>query len=65
MLMFSRTMKALAVAYSLVTLLGCASHGDVVRCGGRLEPINLPTPRAAKALESDSSTERDKTEAGS
>lgn len=50
------------MAYLAAALSGCASQGNVVRCDGRLEPINMPMPRAAKALEPDSSTERDDTE---
>lgn len=65
MQMCSRTLKAIAMAYLVAALSGCASNGSVVRCDGRLEPINTPTPRAAKALESDSSTERDNSEGGS
>jgi len=36
------------VMYLVVALAGCASQGNVVRCDGRLEPINMPVPRAVQ-----------------
>lgn len=43
------------VTFLLMTLAGCASHSRVVRCDGRLEPINAPMPRE-KPVAPDSET---------
>lgn len=37
-------------AYVVVALSGCASNGKVVRCDGRLEPINMPMPGAVQPV---------------
>ena len=52
------------VLMCLAVLAGCATHGNTVRCDGRLQPINSPTPRALQALGPASSTEPDETEVG-
>ena len=41
----------LLVTFLVVTLAGCASDGNVVRCDGRLEPINTPEPLEISAAE--------------
>lgn len=46
--MSGTVMKVIAVAYVVVTLSSCASTGDLVRCDGRLEPINEPKSRATQ-----------------
>jgi hypothetical protein len=33
------------VTFLAMALAGCASYGNLVRCDGRLEPINAPMPR--------------------
>jgi len=43
----------------IVALSGCASNGDLVRCDGRLEPINTPMPREAQAVVPADSSESD------
>lgn len=50
MRMCSTGTRAIAVAYVVVVLSGCASHNNLVRCDGRLEPINMPIPRAAQSV---------------
>jgi hypothetical protein len=40
-------MKATALACLLLTLVGCASHSNAVRCDGRLQPINTPASASA------------------
>jgi hypothetical protein len=48
MYMKHTAMNAFAVAYVIVALSGCASHDNLVRCDGRLQPINTPVPGAAQ-----------------
>lgn len=43
-------MRVVMTAYLVVALAGCASQGNVVRCDGRLEPINMPVPRAVQTV---------------
>lgn len=52
-------MRAFVVAHLMVALSGCASDGNLVRCDGRLEPINTPMPRAAQTVVPGSSGESD------
>lgn len=33
----------------LMTLAGCVTNGDAVRCDGRLEPINMPDRRETQS----------------
>lgn len=35
-------MKLIAVVCLMLPLFGCASHGNAVRCDGRLQPVNAP-----------------------
>jgi hypothetical protein len=44
------TARVISVAYLVLALSACASHGNLVRCEGRLEPINTPTPRPVQAV---------------
>lgn len=39
------------VTFLAMVLAGCASHGNPVRCDGRLEPINAPKPRELPVAE--------------
>lgn len=39
------------VSCLLLGLAGCASNSHVVRCDGRLEPINTPASRAVQAAD--------------
>lgn len=48
--MCGTAMRVIVVTYVIVALSGCASHGDLVRCDGRLEPINTPMPRATQTV---------------
>jgi hypothetical protein len=52
-------MKPLVVLFVTVALSGCASHGNVVRCDGRLKPINMPVPRTAQVVTPVGSSESD------
>jgi hypothetical protein len=40
-----RMIDAIVLASLLVVLTGCASQRNLVRCDGRLEPINVPAAR--------------------
>jgi hypothetical protein len=55
-------MKTIVAVCLVLVLSGCASQRNVVRCDGRLEPIN--TPRAAQTLEL-AGSEVDEAEGGS
>jgi hypothetical protein len=56
--MCMKTMIRVAVTFFVVALAGCASERDVVRCDGRLEPINAPMPRVKPIVpDSDGKTE--------
>lgn len=57
--MRSIAIRVVVVAYVVAALSGCASHGNVVRCSGRLEPINLPVPRAAQTAVGGGSSDSD------
>jgi hypothetical protein len=39
------------VTFLVMVLAGCTSHSHVVRCDGRLEPINAPMPREGDVAE--------------
>lgn len=54
MRMWSTATRAFVVVYVVVAFSGCASNGYVVRCDGRLEPINMPMPRAVQPAPGDS-----------
>jgi hypothetical protein len=57
-------MKAIALACLTLTLLGCASQSNAVRCDGRLQPINAPASASvregAPTIAADTATERDR-----
>lgn len=42
-------MKALVVMYVILGISGCVSHDNLVRCDGRLQPINTPMLRPAES----------------
>ena len=39
--------RVLALLMVVLVMTGCAHHSVVVRCDGKLEPVNLPQPKAA------------------
>lgn len=53
-------MKVFAVVCLFVVSTGCASHGNVVRCDGRLVPVNQPAspPQNAAAKRSEAPLHR-------
>lgn len=48
--MWRTAMNAVVSVYLIVMLSGCALRGEVVRCNRRLEPINVPAPRATQVV---------------
>lgn len=48
--MCGMAMRVIVVTYVVVALSGCVSNGDLVRCDGRLEPINIPMHRATQTV---------------
>lgn len=48
----SDAMKVIVAALAVAMLSACASRSNVVRCDGRLQPINSPAPTAAEREES-------------
>lgn len=61
--MCGKTIRVVVVAYLVAALSGCASDGNLVRCDGRLEPINAPMPRTAETAaptSSDDATRSDR-----
>jgi hypothetical protein len=42
--------RVLVLLMVVLAMTGCAHHSVVVRCDGKLEPINLPQPKAADMM---------------
>jgi hypothetical protein len=42
--------RALVLLVVVFAIAGCAHHSVVVKCDGKLEPINVPQPRAADMM---------------
>lgn len=51
-------MRSVVIACLVVALSGCASQHNLVRCDGRLEPINTPVPRTPEADSRDGGSSR-------
>lgn len=62
--MSSTTRRVIVAAYVVVVLSSCASTGDLVRCDGRLEPINTPKSRATQTVVPADDGESDATRVG-
>lgn len=45
--MLTLPQKALLLLMAVLGTTGCAHHSIVVKCDGKLEPINLPEAKAA------------------
>jgi len=46
--MLLKSIKFDVVLFVTVALAGCASSGNVVRCRGQLQPINMPASGASQ-----------------
>lgn len=42
--------RVLVLLMVVFAIPGCAHHSVVVRCDGKLDPINLPRPKAADMM---------------